>query len=64
MSGTNQLQKKLRRIATIRNKLIHDIDYDEVRDRAAFMDDVRSASKELEALARSRGVPASKCTVM
>ena len=61
---TLQLKKKLRRVATIRNELIHNIDYNEIKDREKFMADVREASKELEALGRSRGAGASSCSVM
>jgi hypothetical protein len=31
------LKRKLRRVATIRNKLVHEVDFNEIPDRASFV---------------------------
>jgi hypothetical protein len=59
----SQLKRKLRRIATIRNKLIHDVDYNAVENRDQFRADVREAASELELIAKSKGYT-TNCVVM
>lgn len=45
------LVKKLRFIATVRNKLVHDLDYTRIDDRSGFVRACDEAERELEALA-------------
>jgi hypothetical protein len=54
----------MRRIATIRNQLIHDVNIDEVQDREKFRADVREAAAELEAIGKSKGWTGGNCAVM
>jgi len=46
------LVKRLRFIATIRNKLVHDEDYERIDDPAGFRDACDAAERELQALLR------------
>mmetsp|Transcript_4824 Transcript_4824/g.10550 ORF Transcript_4824/g.10550 Transcript_4824/m.10550 type:complete len:116 (-) Transcript_4824:1729-2076(-) len=50
-----KLQRKLRKVATIRNKLIHTVGYDEVEDRERFKKDFHEAVEELEQIVKERG---------
>ena len=45
------LVKKLRLVATVRNKLVHDLDYTKIDDRARFERAAKEAERELERLA-------------
>ena len=47
--------KSIRYIATIRNRLIHDADMDEIPDRKAFIDSYTSAMEGLDTYIKSRG---------
>ncbi|GBG34252.1 Hypothetical Protein FCC1311_104762 [Hondaea fermentalgiana] len=49
-----QTQRRLRKIATIRNKLIHEIGYDEVDDRERFREDFNRAVETLRQKAAER----------
>ena len=48
------LVKKLRFIATVRNKIVHDVDYTRIDDRAGFVEACDAAERELDALAGPR----------
>mmetsp|Transcript_15741 Transcript_15741/g.30428 ORF Transcript_15741/g.30428 Transcript_15741/m.30428 type:complete len:120 (+) Transcript_15741:169-528(+) len=59
-----QTQRRLRKIATIRNKLIHEIGYDEVDDRERFREDFRLAVETLRVTAaKRRGESDSQCII-
>ncbi|MEX2212896.1 MAG: hypothetical protein WD768_02130 [Phycisphaeraceae bacterium] len=44
------LVRKLRFIATVRNKVVHEQDYEKIDDRRGFIDAVKEAKRELRAL--------------
>lgn len=46
--------RKLRKIATIRNKLVHESDYEAIEDRPDFLRACAEAERELKALSRRR----------
>lgn len=49
------IQRKLRKIATIRNKLIHDVGYDSVENQSQFKSDFHDCVIQLQAIAKARG---------
>ncbi len=53
------LVRKLRFVATIRNKIVHDEDYDQIDDRKRFIESSTTAHTELRKLAGLRS-PAGK----
>jgi hypothetical protein len=63
------LKRKVHKIATIRNRLIHDVEYDAVDDPIGFRKDFQSAISTLREIAQARGKGdpfaafLSKCTV-
>lgn len=48
------LVKKLRFIATVRNRIVHDVDYTRIDDRGAFITACDEAEQELDELAGPR----------
>ena len=48
------LVKKLRFIATVRNKIVHDADYTRIDDRPGFVEACDEAERDLDALAGPR----------
>src|SRR5690606_34437429 len=50
----NDLVRKLRFVATIRNRIVHDLDYTKIDDRAGFIAACDAAERELDELAGPR----------
>jgi hypothetical protein len=50
-----ELVRILRRVATIRNKIVHEEDYRRLDDKKGFVADCAEAKKQLNALARRKG---------
>jgi len=50
------LKRKLRRIATIRNKLVHHTGFNEIPDRESFLKDFQEAKAELTKISIAKGV--------
>jgi flagellar biosynthesis chaperone FliJ len=48
------LQKRLRYLATIRNKLVHDVRFDRIPDRQSFIEAFERAQAELQSLLEAR----------
>lgn len=48
------LVRVLRRVATIRNKIVHEEDYRRLDDRKSFLADCAAAKKQLNALAKRK----------
>ena len=48
------LVKKLRLVATVRNKIVHDVDYKKIDDRRGFVEACDAAERELDELAGPR----------
>ena len=49
------LVRTLRRVATIRNKIVHEEDYKRLDDKKGFIADCAAAKKQLSALAKRMG---------
>ena len=49
-----ELVRVLRRVATIRNKIVHEEDYRQLDDKKAFLADCAAAKKQLNALAKRK----------
>lgn len=49
-----ELIRVLRRVATIRNKIVHEPDYRRLDDKKAFLADCAAAKKQLNALAKRK----------
>eukprot|EP01006_Ploeotia_vitrea_P052740 TRINITY_DN67722_c1_g4_i1.p2 TRINITY_DN67722_c1_g4~~TRINITY_DN67722_c1_g4_i1.p2 ORF type:complete len:116 (-),score=6.89 TRINITY_DN67722_c1_g4_i1:392-739(-) len=61
-----ELIAKMRFLATIRNKLIHERDFNTIPDRKAFVSNLNEAHEQLLQIVRSRkqGAVATYCLVM
>lgn len=53
--------RTMRRLATIRNKLIHDDNYNKIEDKAKFIEDFKIAKREIENLVNSNN---KTCVIM
>lgn len=53
------LCKRMRFLATIRNKLIHERGFDAIPDRSAFIENFESSKKELETIIKARNSKSS-----
>mmetsp|Transcript_7644 Transcript_7644/g.11574 ORF Transcript_7644/g.11574 Transcript_7644/m.11574 type:complete len:114 (+) Transcript_7644:108-449(+) len=54
-NGLSQpLRKRMRYLATIRNKLVHEWGFDEIPDRDAFIKNFESSKNELEGILQKR----------
>ena len=49
-----ELVRVLRRVATIRNKIVHEAEYERFDDKKGFLADCAAAKKQLNALARRK----------
>ncbi|KAG8459392.1 hypothetical protein KFE25_013028 [Diacronema lutheri] len=58
------LVRRLRKIVTIRNKLVHDHDFNAIPDRATFIKEYDDAMAELRRLANVREPAVSACCMM
>jgi hypothetical protein len=58
------LVKKLRFIATVRNKIVHESNYQQIDDRAGFLRACDEAEAELKALAAPPQVINKGCSVL
>ena len=54
-----ELCKRMRFLATIRNKLIHERGFDQIPDRAAFIQSFEVSKLELQTIMKSRNVQSS-----
>ena len=50
----SDLVRVLRRVATIRNKIVHEADYERFDDKKGFLADCAAAKKQLTALAKRK----------
>ena len=57
-----EIVKKMRYLATIRNKLIHERGFDAIPDRSAFIAAFETSRLEIENIVRSRNSN-SRCTI-
>ena len=48
--------RAMRYLATIRNKLVHEIDFNAIPDRARFNEDYRNALRKIEEVRKERGI--------
>ena len=55
----NELCKRIRYLATIRNKLIHERGFDQIPDRDAFIKSFEDSKVELEKIIKSRNAQSS-----
>lgn len=63
--GRQDLVRKIRFLASVRNKLIHDPTYNKIDDRKRFIAAYQSAKRELQAILRSRhSGRATECAIM
>ncbi|TFJ87848.1 hypothetical protein NSK_001195 [Nannochloropsis salina CCMP1776] len=61
----DDLMRRMRFLATIRNKLIHDITYTRIEDRARFIETFERSKRELHAILVKRGKkPGPDCAIM
>lgn len=59
------LVRKMRFLASVRNKLIHDPTYNRIDDRKRFINAYQTSKAELKAILRARGSRrATECAVM
>ncbi len=59
----DNLCKRMRYLATIRNKLIHERGFDSIPDRSAFIKSFEESKDELEGILKSRNADTSMCIV-
>lgn len=60
---TPQLVKDMRFLATIRNKLIHEVGFDTIPDRTAFIKVFERSVDTLNNICRARGTTNSSCII-
>ena len=59
------LVRKIRFLASVRNKLIHDPTYNRIDDRKRFLNAFQTSKSELKAILRARGSNgAAECVIM
>lgn len=64
---SEDLKRRLRRIATIRNKLVHEVGFDHIPDRTRFKAEFESSKAELLKIVKARNVVkdnGSTCIIM
>ena len=61
----DDLMRRMRFLATIRNKLIHEVAYTRIEDRSRFIESYERSKRELRAILLARGSTRSKdCAIM
>ena len=55
-----EMQRRMRYLVTIRNKLVHDRDFNAIPDRAKFAKEFDEVEQELKAMLKSKG---SSCVI-
>lgn len=59
------LMRRMRFLATIRNKLIHDVTYTRIEDRARFIQAYEQSKREIRSILIQRGKkPSADCCIM
>jgi hypothetical protein len=61
---SSNLVRDMRYLATVRNKLIHERDFDSIPDRQAFRERFLRSSEELERLIKARNPTSSECLIL
>lgn len=62
---TPQMVKNMRYLATIRNKLVHEHDFNAIPDRGRFIQNFEKSSKDLQEILKKRNSKNSdKCIIM